>query len=170
MVTISVLNVVSAIPIYICSCHRSLHLMVASYTIFSAWQFPFSGRSPFLMQLHFCSFGHGRFWCKTFLLWQLMIDFMFFVQFQLTFRVFLLKILCSLWCREKCLIILKSNDHLLLPHFCCMVDWTILCSFFCFFFCFVLFSCLGCTLIWHCNLLQKAFSHTLGQLLLILFH
>ena len=38
---------------------------------------------------------------KLFLLWQLMIDFLFFVQLQLTFTVFLLKILCSLWCRKK---------------------------------------------------------------------
>ena len=38
---------------------------------------------------------------KLFLLWQLMIDFMFFVLLQLTFTVFLLTILCSLWCREK---------------------------------------------------------------------
>ena len=40
------------------------------------------------------------------------------------------------------LIIFKSNDELLLPHICCMVDWTILCSFvlcFCFVFLFGLY-------------------------------
>ena len=40
--------------------------------------------------------------------------------------------------RNVYLIILKSNDQLLLPNFCCLMDWTILCYFICFF---ILFSC-----------------------------
>ena len=63
------LNVVSAIPIKMFSPWvLSLHVMLASYTIFSAWQFPFSRQSSFLMQLHFCSFRHGRFWRKAFIM------------------------------------------------------------------------------------------------------
>ena len=38
------------------------------------------------------------------------------------------------------LIILKSTDKLSLPHFCCMVDWTILYSFFFLFFFVFLFG------------------------------
>ena len=37
-----------------------IHVMVASTTIFPAWQFPFGRQSSFL--LHFCSFEHGQFW------------------------------------------------------------------------------------------------------------
>ena len=73
------------------------------YRVFSAWQFPFSEQSSFLMQLPFCSFGHRRFWCKTFLLWLLMIAFMFFCTTVVKFYCVLRKILCSLCCREKCL-------------------------------------------------------------------
>ena len=49
-----------------CFCYTfSQHVILSSYTIFSAWQFPFSGQSFFLLQLHFPSFGHCQIWCKT---------------------------------------------------------------------------------------------------------
>ena len=40
------------------------------------------------------------------------------------------------------LIILKSNDQPSLPHFCCLLNWIILCAFLCFLFCFLVWIAL----------------------------
>ena len=78
--------------------------------------------------------------------------------------------MCSLWCHGKCLFNSFKN---VMTNFCyhSFAVWPIESYYvpFSVFF-FVLFSCLDCNLIGHCNLLRKALFRTVGQRRRIFFH